>query len=76
VFAVANRVVRDGMPLDKPLNLERLARIPWSCTFDEAWNDPPPYAAKFPDDATAASFQRKVLKRSASLQFTNLVDHG
>jgi hypothetical protein len=46
--AVANRVVRDGMPLDKPLLFEVSAEFPGHVPANEAWNDPPPYAAKSP----------------------------
>jgi len=41
--AVANRVVRDGMPLDKPLLFEVSPGFPGRVPANEAWNDPPPY---------------------------------
>jgi hypothetical protein len=47
VLAVANRVIRDGMP-DQPLLFEvspqYLGRIP----PNEAWNEPPPYTPVTP----------------------------
>jgi hypothetical protein len=42
VLAVANRVIRDGMPLDQPLLFEVSPQSPVA-PANEAWNDPPPY---------------------------------
>jgi hypothetical protein len=47
VLTVANRVVRDGMPLDKPLLLNVSPEFPGRVPVN-AWNDPPPYTAKSP----------------------------
>jgi hypothetical protein len=48
VFAVANRVTRDGTPLDKPLLLNVSPEFPGRAPLNEAWNDPPPYTVKSP----------------------------
>lgn len=48
MLAVANRVVRDGMPLDKPLLLNVSPEFPGRVPVNDAWNDPPPYTSKSP----------------------------
>jgi hypothetical protein len=52
-FVTANRVVRDGDPMDRPLLLEISPRFGSPLPSDNAWNNPPPYETR-PDGSTPA----------------------
>src|SRR5260370_41593259 len=43
VIAVANRVLRDGTPIDQPLLLQVAPEFPGRTPANEAWNEMPPY---------------------------------
>jgi hypothetical protein len=52
VLAVANRVVRDGKPLNDPLLLKVSPEFPGLTPAEQEWNQPPPYEAKVSDSTS------------------------